>query len=73
MIEIKKKVSEPKEGRGRIEKYPFSKMSVGDMFEQPIKNYSNVARAAHQYAKRKGLQMRIHKIDKKTCGVWRIK
>lgn len=43
------------------------------MFEQPIKNYSNVARAAHQYAKRKGLQMRIHKIDKKTCGVWRIK
>jgi len=66
-------VKEPKEGRGRKEKYPFSEMSVGDMFEQPIEDYYKVARAAHQYAKRKNVKMRIRKIDNKTCGVWRVK
>lgn len=72
MITIKKKIKQPEEGRGRKEKYPFSQMSVGDMFEQPLEVYATVARAAHQYAKRKGVKMRIRKIDDNKCGVWRI-
>lgn len=66
-----KKTKEPPDGRGRKEKYPFSKMKVGDMFEASIEVYANVARSAHQYAERHGLKMRIRKIDDKTCGIWR--
>lgn len=68
-----KQTKEPPDGRGRKAKYPFAKMKVGDMFESPIENYSKVARAAHLWGERNGVQMRIRKINDKTCGLWRIK
>ena len=70
MIIIEKNI--PISNDGRLCKYPFDQMEVGDSFFVPKDEAEKARSSAWKYAKRKGMRFETRK-EKDGARIWRTK
>lgn len=56
---------------GRLERYPLSKMEVGDSFVAPVEMRNRIASAMTNYKKKTGRQFVLRRVEH-GVRVWRI-
>ena len=65
-------LADPKVSKGQLEKYPWSKMQVGQSFLVPDeKKVKNISAAARHAKKRHGIDLRVRTVEG-GVRVWRV-